>query len=146
MQKKRIVKTPKVYLRDSGVLHYLLNIHAPAVLKVHSVVGHSWEGYCIEQICQLLPHHIQPYYYRTHDGSEMDLVLVKGVKPLACIEIKYSLSPSATRGMNESIRDLKTPKNFILTPGNEMNYPLRKDLRVTDLNTFLLKELPLLIK
>lgn len=86
--KKRLVKSPKVYIRDTGILHYLLDIHQLKTLYNHSAVGNSWEGYVIEQIIQLLPRTIQPFYYRTHDGSEIDLVLVKGIKPIVCIEIK----------------------------------------------------------
>jgi len=144
--KKRLVKTPKVYLRDSGILHYLLNIDSGSELKYHTSVGHSWEGYALEQIIDMLPHNIQPYFYRTHDGSEMDLVLVKGVKPLACIEIKYSTSPKISRGMMESISDLKTVSNFIITPTDEEAYPLMQDLEVCGLTQFLSIEIEKLLK
>lgn len=144
--KKRLVKTPKVYIRDSGILHYLLNIDNNAELKYHASVGHSWEGYALEQIIDLMPNNIQPYFYRTHDGSEMDLVLVKGVKPVACVEIKYSTSPAVSRGMLESITDLKTTRNYIITPSEEGLYPLKDKLKAGGLYSFVEKELPLLLK
>ena len=144
--KKRLVKSPKVYIRDSGLLHYLLDIHHSKTLKYHSSVGHSWEGYVIEQILELLPRTIQPYYYRTHDGSEMDLVLVKGIKPIACIEIKYSSSPTISRGMSESLNDLKCKNNFIITPNDDAPYQLSKNLVISGLERFLTKHLPILLK
>ncbi len=144
--RKRLLKTPKVYLRDSGLLHYLLDIHNAKALKYHSAVGLSWEGYAMEQIIQLLPRTLHPYYYRTHDGSEMDLVLLKGLKPAACVEIKYSLSPTVSRGMMESIKDLKSKNNFAIIPGDAAAYPLNRDIKVCGLIHFLREELPKLMK
>ncbi|MEO6242204.1 MAG: ATP-binding protein [Bacteroidia bacterium] len=144
--KKRLVKSPKVYLRDSGLLHYLLDIFKSAGLPIHPQVGFSWEGYVIEQIIQLLPHTIQPFYYRTHDGSEMDLILVKGIKPLVCIEIKMTHSPSMTKGMTESIKDLNCKHNFIITPSADASYPLNKQVKVVGLKEFLGVQLVKLIK
>lgn len=135
--KKRLVKAPKVYLRDSGILHYLLDIQNLKTLKSHPSVGYSWEGYVIEQIISILPRTIQPFYYRTHNGSEMDLVLVKGIKPIATIEIKNTLSPTVSKGMLESIKDLKAKNNFIITPQESLSYPLSKSVVVTGLKQFL---------
>ena len=73
---------------------------------MHPVLGYSWEGYAIEQICQLLPSRVMPYFYRTADGAEMDLVLARGQKVLACIEIKTTDAPSISKGMMQSIEDL----------------------------------------
>jgi predicted AAA+ superfamily ATPase len=144
--KKRLVKSPKVYLRDSGLLHYLLDISKNSDLLTHPQVGFSWEGYAIEQIIELLPDNIQPCFYRTHDGSEMDLVLVKGIKPLACIEIKLSTSPSLTKGMTESLKDLKCKQNFIVTPSADASYPMNKEVTVIGLREFLSVKLPKLVK
>ncbi|MFA7381724.1 MAG: ATP-binding protein [Bacteroidia bacterium] len=144
--KKRLVKAPKVYIRDTGLLHYLLDIHQFKTLYNNVAVGNSWEGYVIEQIIQLLPRTVYPYYYRTHDGSEMDLVLVKGVKPVACIEIKYSTSPSVSKGMTESIKDLSCKSNYIITPSTDAAYYLNKQVQVTGLIDFLQHDLPKLIK
>jgi predicted AAA+ superfamily ATPase len=137
--KKRLVKAPKVYLRDSGILHYLLDIQNFKTLKAHPSVGYSWEGYVIEQIVSTLPRTVQPFYYRTHNGSEIDLVLVKGIKPVATIEIKNTLSPTISRGMLESIKDLKAKNNFIVTPQESLSYPLSKSIVVSGLKQFLSK-------
>ena len=135
--RKRLVKAPKVYIRDSGVVNYLLNIHKMSDLKYNPNIGNLWEGYVIEQILQLLPRTIQAYYYRTHDGSEMDLVLVKGIHPLVSIEIKNSSSPSITRSMTQSIEDLNTKQNFVIIPPTNTNYPLGKTIIACDLVTFI---------
>jgi predicted AAA+ superfamily ATPase len=109
-------------------------------------VGNSWEGYVIEQIIQLLPRTIQAYYYRTHDGSEVDLVLVKGINPIASIEIKYSTSPTVSKGLTESIKDLKTKYNFIITPSKEDSYFINKQVEVVGLTSFLANKLPNIVK
>lgn len=144
--KKRIVKSPKIYIRDSGIYHYLNDITSGKQLYNHALVGYSWEGYVTEQILQLLPNNIKPFYYRTYDGSEVDLILVKGIKTIATIEIKYSLSPNVSRGLTESINDLKCKNNYIITPGNEQKYLIRKNISVINLHEFLTKELPKITK
>lgn len=138
--RKRLTKSPKIYLRDSGMLHHLLGIYERNALLTHPAVGYSWEGYVVEQICSSLPDNLHPFFYRTHDGSEMDLVLVKGIKPVACIEIKLTTSPSVTRGMSQSILDLKCKTNFILVPGNSPAWKIRKDISVCGLPDFLRNE------
>ncbi len=142
---KRLVKSPKVYIRDSGLLHYLLDIHHAKNLQYHPMLGYSWEGYVIEQIISLLPNNIQPYYYRTQDGAEVDLVLVKGIKPIACIEIKYSENPSLTRGLAESIKDLKTKNNYVITTGDDPLWPINKWINAVGLRSFLTDILPKII-
>ncbi|MBP7510947.1 MAG: ATP-binding protein [Bacteroidia bacterium] len=143
---KRLVKSPKVYIRDSGLLHYLLDIHHAKNLQYHPQLGYSWEGYVIEQIISLLPNTIQPYYYRTHDGAEVDLLLVKGIKPLASLEIKYSEKPSLSKGYSESVKDLNTKHNYFITPGKEKPWPLNKNIMAVGLNEFLVDVLPKIIK
>jgi len=143
---KRLVKSPKVYIADTGILHHLLDIHDYKTLQVHPVVGYSWESYVIEQICQLLPQKIHPFYYRTHDGSEIDLVLVKGIKPICCIEIKWSQSPNITKGLTESIKDLQCTTNYIITPNDEIPIPLRKDVMSVGFSHFINHILPKIIK
>ena len=110
--KKRLVKSPKIYIRDSGILHYLAGINDLETLHGHTLIGNSWEGYAIEQIHQMLPHEIKVYYYRTHHGAESDLVLVKGLKPKACIEIKYTSQPKLSKGFQIAAEDLKTEINY----------------------------------
>lgn len=122
---KRIVKSPKIYIRDSGNLHYLHNIRSFSDLTQNPIAGASWEGYVIEQITQRLKDGIQAYFYRTSNGAEMDLVLVQGLRPIVSIEIKLSLTPALKRGSTESINDLKTKHNFVVTPaGGNMSLKL----------------------
>ncbi|MCY7411403.1 MAG: ATP-binding protein [Chitinophagales bacterium] len=141
--KKRLVKAPKLYLRDSGLLHALLDIHSMHALRSHPAIGNSWEGFVVEQIHRLKPAALRSYYYRTHDGSECDLILVKGLKAVACVEVKYSASPSLSKGFYESIKDLKSKNNFVLIP-DSADYQLSKEIRVVGLEIFLKKYLPLI--
>jgi hypothetical protein len=138
--KKRLVKSPKVYIRDSGVLHYLTNTLDPSVLPVHIIVGSSWEGYVVEQVKQILGRNPGMFYYRTHQGTECDLVLVKGIKPLASVEIKYSSSPDMTKSFTLAINDLGTKANFIITPDSD-DYTIRENVKVCSLQTFLTSHL-----
>lgn len=144
--KKRLIKSPKIYIRDSGLLHYLVDVQSAADMTFSPAVGNSWEGYAIEQILQLLPTTIKPYYYRTQDGSEMDLVLVKGIRPIACIEIKTTNEPSLSRGFHESIRDLKCKSGFVITPYQEVSYQLAEHVVIVGLQEFLIKKMPILVK
>ena len=133
---KRLVKAPKVYIRDSGLLHQLCDINNAAALKKNTIIGASWEGYVIEEICKALPKDIQPFYYRTQAGTECDLVLVKGIAVQACIEIKHSNSPALTKGFFESLKDLKPKKSFVITPGSH-TYTLKEGTVVTTLSKYL---------
>ena len=121
---KRLVKSPKIYIRDTGNLHYLHNIRSFSDLTQNPIAGASWEGYVIEQIVQQLKDGVQAYFYRTSNGAEMDLVLVQGLKPVVSIEIKLSLKPALKRGSTESVTDLMTEHNFVVTPAGG-NMPLK---------------------
>ncbi len=139
--KKRLIKSPKIYIRDSGLLNYLLDITKEQDIHYHSNVGNSWEGYALEQILQHLPNFIKPFYYRTHDGSEMDLVLIRGITPIACIELKTTNNPSVTRGFYESVKDLKCNTNFVITPFQEVTFKLNENTLVCGLIDFLNNDL-----
>ena len=134
--KKRLVKSPKVYLRDSGILHHISHIITRDNLSNSVLIGASWEGYVLEQIIQLLDENISPYYYRTHHGSECDLVLERGNQIIAVLEVKYSNSPVVSKGFSISISDLASKRNFMLTPSSD-DYHVRKDIQVCSLSTFL---------
>ena len=138
--KKRLVKSPKIYIRDSGMLHYLAGLTKFHDLQGNVLLGNSWEGYVIEQIKQVVPDEVEIYYYRTHNGTESDLVLVRGGKPLACVEIKYTAAPITSKGFNIAIEDLKTKSNFIITPKSE-SYPIGKMVTVCNIMEFLSKYL-----
>lgn len=143
--RKRLVKAPKVYIRDSGLLHQLSGVTDMLTLKGHPVVGSSWEGYVAEQVFQLKPAGTDLHYYRTQAGAECDLVITKGIHPIACIEIKLSNAPHISKGNMQSIADLKTKKNFVVVPDID-EYKTRDGIIICNLNTFLSKYLPLLKK
>ncbi len=127
--KKRIVKSPKVYLRDSGLLHSLFNIGSKEELLGHPVAGHSWEGFVIEQIINIISKKYTPYFYRTSAGAEVDLVVVKGDKPELCIEVKLSLSPLPTQGFFNAMDDLNCKEGLIVYPGDDV-YSIKHNVKV----------------
>jgi hypothetical protein len=133
---KRLVKSPKVYIRDTGILHHLTHINTAKHLMGTIVVGHSWEGYVIEEIIKQLPSHLLPYFYRTSHGAELDLVLVKNGKPFVGIEVKHSKAPVASDGFYNSIADLNTAHNFIIYTGHDV-YPIKQKVIVCGLSSFL---------
>jgi predicted AAA+ superfamily ATPase len=140
--KKRLVKSPKVYIRDSGIMHYLSGIENSEHLQGHPKKGASWEGFVIEQIIPLLPLNRQVYFYRTHDGAELDLVLARGNKPVVSIEIRYGSDARPTRGNTEAVHSLKTSMNYIIVKDEE-DYLLSGGFRVCGLRTFLSRHLDL---
>lgn len=138
--KKRLVKSPKVYLRDSGILHYFLGLEGKEDIFGHPKMGASWEGFVIEQIMANLNPNRQTYFYRTHDGAELDFVIEKGGIPVAGIEIKFGTKFSPSRGNTEAILTLGTSKNFIIVKENEDF--IHKDFRICGIEIFLEKYLP----
>ena len=130
--KKRLVKSPRIYLRDSGLLHTLLEIESTTELYGHPVFGASWEGWCIEQIITTLPLW-QPFFYRTSSGEEIDLVLVRGKKRLAFV-IKASLTPHLSRGFADTIKTLKLEDVWVVYPMADPGYPIRSGVRVTGIS------------
>ena len=139
--KKRLVKAPKIYVRDSGILHHLVRVASMDDLFGHPVAGFSWEGFVIEQIRQLKPAHLDMYFYRTHQGTEANLLLVKGIKPVACIEIKLSIVPQVQKGFLQSIVDLKTKQNFMVIPTGD-SYQTKEGICICNLQDFISKHLP----
>jgi predicted AAA+ superfamily ATPase len=126
--KKRLAKSPKVYIRDSGILHSLLEIETMTDLYGHPVFGASWEGWCIEQIAAMMPMW-RPGFYRTSSGEEIDLILERGQKRLA-FEIKASLSPHLSRGFPDTLDVLKPKKTWVVCPMDGPGYPIRPGVRV----------------
>lgn len=137
---KRLVKSPKIYIRDSGLLHRLAGITDMDELKGNVLIGASWEGYVIEQIAQAKPETLSMFFYRTHNGAEVDLVLIKKNKPCAVIEIKTSAAATPSRGFYECQGDLKPAKSFIISPAGE-TYPDNKGSIHCSLKHFILTEL-----
>ncbi len=136
---KRLVKAPKIYVRDSGLVHAMNRVANLTDLVGHPIVGGSWEGYVIEQVAKALPEDTTVYYYRTHNGAEADLVLVRAMQPVAAIEIKLSNAPTISKGFYSSIADLGTEKNFVITPYSD-SWPV-KNITVCSLKTFLSEKL-----
>jgi predicted AAA+ superfamily ATPase len=138
---KRLVKSPKLYINDTGILHFLLNISDEKQLVNHPSLGASWESYVISQINYAKNSRIDSYFYRTQVGAECDLVLSRGHIVHACIEIKYSSSPVLSKGFYQSIEDLNCTHNFVIVP-EDVDYLFKKNIRVVGLQIFIKKYLP----
>ena len=129
---KRLVKSPKVYFRDSGLLHALLNLPDYHALLGHPVLGASWEGWVIEQILSQAPVGSRPYFYRTASGNEIDLLLELPGGPLRAIEIKHSKAPKLGKGFAEALDALQLDSGFVIAPV-DAPYPLSSRARVLPL-------------
>ena len=116
---KRLVRAPKVYVRDSGMTHALLNIVNYNDLLAHPVVGGSWEGFVIENIMSVLPTGVQVFYYRTTGGAEIDLILEFWGKEKWAIEIKRSSSPKISKGFYIACKDIKPQQTFVVYSGSD---------------------------
>lgn len=138
---KRLVKSPKIFIRDSGLLHYLAGIETIDDLYNTPLLGNSWEGFVINQIKSVLGSDTETYFYRTHQGAECDLIIFRGNKIQACIEIKFASAPKVTKGFFISIDDLQCENNFVIIPGDE-NYRISEKIIVNGLNYFISNSLP----
>ncbi|MBI3773824.1 MAG: ATP-binding protein [Gammaproteobacteria bacterium] len=125
---KRLVKSPRLYLRDSGLLHALLNIQTLDSLLGHPSLGASWEGFVIEQVIGVLDP-VEVGFYRTSAGSELDLVLkLRGRSDPVAVEVKYSAAPKPGKGFWNALDDLGIERAFVIYPGRD-DYPIEQ--RVT---------------
>ncbi|MEQ9426118.1 MAG: ATP-binding protein [Cyclobacteriaceae bacterium] len=135
--KKRLVKSPKIYFKDVGILHALINIQKKDGLINDLIVGNSWENFALMQVKNsLINSNLDFAFYRTHEGTEADLVLIDGNKPIAVVEIKYTNAPKLSKGLMNAIDDLKTDQNFIITPGSD-TYPVHEKIQVMSISNFL---------
>ncbi len=132
--KKRLVKRPKIYIRDTGILHALSRITTFDDLYAHPLYGVSWEGIVIENIIQKYKQW-ESFFYRTASGDEIDLVLEKGRKKIA-IEIKTSASPKLTKGFWRALEVLQPDETYVIAPVRQ-TYPLNKDVWVYRFEDFL---------
>ena len=130
---RRLVKAPKVYVRDSGICHALLGIGTLDELFGHPVVGGSWEGFVIENIVGALPRRASWGYYRTAGGAEIDLVVDMGAGEIWAMEIKRSTAPSVSKGFHSACEDLK-PKRKLVVHGGDESFPLAKDVEAVALS------------
>lgn len=134
--KKRLVKAPKLYLRDSGIAHRFLNITDFESLLGHPIVGASWEGFVVENILSQLTDKWQCSYYRTSAQAEIDLILEGPNNKIWAIEIKRSLAPTISKGFHYSCEDIGATHKFVIYPGQE-SYPMGNNIEVVGLSEFL---------
>lgn len=131
---KRLVKSPKLFFRDTGILHHLMGIQDMDGLQGNIGLGNSWEGYVIQQIIANLKSDVEPYFYRTKDKAELDLVLVQNTEVKVTLEIKYGNSPSISKGNTLAISDLSAKLNLVVTPQAD-DYWHHANLRVCNIST-----------
>ena len=124
---KRLVKAPKVYVRDSGLVHALLGIESPAQLAGHPVVGESWEGSVIETLLSVPPPLARPYFYRTSAGGRVDLVVEYNDGTRWAIEIKRSLSARIGCGFHLACADIEPARAFVVHAGDD-RYPVSENV------------------
>ena len=129
---KRLVKAPKVYIRDSGITHALLTLRTLDDILGHPVVGASWEGFVIENLLSCLPIGTTAWFYRTAAGAEIDLVIEQGNQQKYAIEIKRSMTPTVSKGFHLGCEDIKATKKFIVYSGNE-RFPVSKEIMALSL-------------
>ena len=132
--KKRLVKSPKIYIRDSGLLHALLDIEAQNDLLGHPVYGSSWESFVVENVLSVC-HGWRASFYRTSAGAEIDLVLEKGSRRIA-IECKASTAPKLKPGFWNALNDLHIKRAWIAAPVDE-SYPIKENVVVAPLSEIL---------
>lgn len=133
---KRLTKSPKIYVRDSGLLHHLLRIYQYENLMGHIVAGGSWEGYVIEQVISMLDYQHLPFFYRTAEGAELDMVIEVGFKIKLAIEIKLSNVPQLGKGTTIALQDVGNPPLLVVTPSAD-DFQLRPNVFVCSIKTLI---------
>lgn len=139
--KKRLVKSPKIFLRDSGLLHSLLGLDTYETVVNHFMVGASWEGFVIEQLINSFEAERQFYFYRTHQGAECDLLIEKNGEVLAAIEVKFGTNPRIEKGFRISMEDTSAKEGFIIGNGEE-TYKVEENITITNLKHFINNIIP----
>ena len=137
--RKRLVKSPKLYMRDTGLLHTLLDLDSLDHVQGHPVWGPSWEGYAIENLCTAYPRH-RASFARTGNGAEVDLVLQRGTETLL-FECKASRAPKPSRGLHHLIEDIKPSHSYIVAPVDE-SYPYSETITVVPLRELVVEVSP----
>ena len=134
--KKRLVKSPRVYVRDSGLVHSLLRINDYEELSGHPIRGKSWEGFVIETILNALPAGVYASFYRTAAGAEIDLVISFGLDEHWAIEIKASHTPTLEKGFHMACADIKAKQKFVIYTGED-KFPARHNTEILSLAHFI---------
>lgn len=140
---KRLVKTPKVFLTDTGILHHLTGVNDFVTLSGNPIIGSSWESFVFNQVLAVKPYGLDLYFYRTHHGAEVDLVFTRGLTVVSTAEVKYSNSPQLTKGNFQAFGDLNAPMNFVITPSSD-DYLFKERIRICSLKAFIANYLPTL--
>lgn len=141
---KRLVKAPKIYIRDSGLLHTLARVGNFELLLSNTLLGASWEGYVIEEIKRTMGTQWEYYFYRTHNGAECDLIAITQKGEKVCIEIKYSNAPKVSKGFYQSVEDIQPNHKYVIIPDGE-KYTIGDGVWVCGLKEFLLNEIKQLL-
>jgi hypothetical protein len=133
---KRQVKAPKVYIADSGLLHTLLNLRTPADVASHPKMGASWEGFALEQVVhRLRAERGECFFWATHSGAELDLLVVRGNRRLG-FEFKRSSSPAVTSSMRSAQEDLRLDRLDVVYPGDKV-FPMSEGIRAVGVERLL---------
>jgi hypothetical protein len=130
---KRLVRSPKVYLRDSGIVHALLGLRTLDDVLSHPVAGGSWEGFVIENLLAVAPIGAEPYFYRTATGAEIDLLLRISAARRWAIEIKRSSAPSVSKGFHLGCGDVAATRRIVIHSGRE-SFRLARDIEAMTLS------------
>lgn len=136
--KKRLVKSPRFYVRDSGILHRLLGINNHEALLSNPILGKSWEGFVIENIYSVLPRRSEAYFYRTSAGAEIDLLIKTPSSEIWAIEIKYGVSPKISKHYNETCTDIQATKKYIIY-GGEDEFSIGNNINIISLQRLMEK-------
>lgn len=130
--KKRQVRAPKIYFRDTGLFHYLLGVDSALALQTHPKLGASWEGYVIEEVIKTVAPE-EAYFWATHNGAELDLLMIKQGKKFG-VECKRADAPLLTPSMRIALKDLELERLAVIYPGDR-RYPLAERVTAVPLNT-----------
>ena len=130
--RKRLVKSPRYYVRDSGILHRLLSINNHEALLSNPVLGKSWEGFVIENICSVLPRHAESFYFRTAAGAEIDLIIRLSSDEILAVEIKYGTAPRISKHFNRTCEEIGVSGKYVVY-GGEDEFPIGNNVTVISL-------------
>ena len=133
--RKRLVRSPKIYVRDSGLVHALLGLSGGGAVLGHPVVADSWEGFVVENILRVAPERAQAGFYRTSAGAEIELVLERPNRELWAVGIRYGRNPKPGRGFQSACEDLDPDRRFVVYSGEE-RYLMNRSVEVIGLEDF----------
>ncbi len=134
--KKRMVRSPRIFVRDSGILHGLLNINNLDDLLSNPIVGKSWEGFVIDNILSFLPLGSEAYFYKSAAGAEIDLIIKHADRRIIAIEIKRSSTPRLERGFYEACKDINPTHKYVIYDGKE-SFFMKEDVNAMSLEDFM---------